>query len=166
MELENKLNDIASKFKTSTVNINDAISKTKEDIKNYENTIKELNQKLIKYQLNDILSEIEEYNGINLLIKSFENKDISELKEMVDRIKEKVDNIVILFSSKTDKAIFVSGVSKNISNKYNAGLIVKNAAIIAGGNGGGRPDFAQAGAKEIEKIEEAIKSTTEYIKGI
>lgn len=129
MELENKLNDIASKFKTSTVNINDAISKTKEDIKNYENTIKELNQKLIKYQLNDILSEIEEYNGINLLIKSFENKDISELKEMVDRIKEKVDNIVILFSSKTDKAIFVSGVSKNISNKYNAGLIVKNAIL-------------------------------------
>lgn len=155
-----------AKFKTTTANINDAISKTKEDIKNYENTIKELNQKLIKYQLNDILDEIEEYKGINLLIKSFEDKDINELKEMVDRIKEKVDNIVILFASKTDKAIFVSGVSKNISNVYNAGLIVKNAASIAGGNGGGRPDFAQAGAKDIDKIQEAITLTSEYIKGI
>ena len=62
---------------------------------------------------------------------------------------------------KVSKIIFVA---KSKENAANCGMLVKNAAIITGGNGGGRPDFAQSGGKDASKVEEALQSVKESIK--
>lgn len=77
--MENKLNSIANKFKTTPANIDEAINKIKDDLKNSEATIKSLNQKLVKYQINDILNEIEVFSS-NLLVKEFDDKDVEGIK--------------------------------------------------------------------------------------
>ena len=59
------------------------------------------------------------------------------------------------------KIIFVAKAKENAAN---CGMLVKNAAIITGGNGGGRPDFAQAGGKDASKVDEALKAVKESIK--
>ena len=60
------------------------------------------------------------------------------------------------------KAIFVAGVTKDLTEKVKAGEIVKIAAQLAGGNGGGRPDFAQAGGKNGSVVAEAVKKAFEF----
>jgi alanyl-tRNA synthetase len=64
---------------------------------------------------------------------------------------------VLIASAYEDKVTFVSAVSKAALDVYNASDAVKQAAKICGGGGGGRPNFAQAGAKDASKIEEALK---------
>ncbi|WP_064580396.1 alanine--tRNA ligase [Streptobacillus moniliformis] len=164
--LEKDIQDISNKFKTSPVNLIPAINKYREEVKVQENTIKELQRRLVKFEINDLTNEAIDINGVKVLVKSFKDKDVNELKDLVDRAKEILKSCVILFGSNNEKAIFVSGVTKDLINKYHAGNIVKNAATIADGNGGGRPDFAQAGGKDGNKVKEALEKTLEYIKGI
>lgn len=165
--LENTLNDIADKFKTSTNNLSLSINKYREDVKILENNLKDLQKRLTKYEIIDLIEEAIHINDISVIIKAYNNKNIEELKDLVDRAKEKLNSCVILLASNNNnKLTFVSGVSKNLINKYHAGNIVKNAAVFTGGNGGGRPDFAQAGGKDVSLINEALNNTLEFIKGI
>ena len=59
-----------------------------------------------------------------------------------------------------EKIIFIAKC-KNVN--YNAGQLVKEAAIIAGGNGGGRPDFAQAGGKDVSKVDDALAKINDIL---
>ena len=81
---------------------------------------------------------------------------------MADRLADKVGTSVIFMAIKmVDKVIFIC---KNKVSGLNAGALVKEAAIITSGNGGGRPDFAQAGGKDVTKVAEAIETIKERIK--
>ena len=85
---------------------------------------------------------------------------------MTDQLKEKMKSgIIVLASSNNDKAIFVAAVSKDlVAEGYHAGKIIGQVARIAGGGGGGRPDMAQAGARDLTKIQEALDQVVEFIK--
>ena len=87
--------------------------------------------------------------SLQVLKKSFENKSIDELKEIVDRGKEKLQSGVIILGSDNEKAIFVAGVTKDLISKVKAGDIVKVAAQITGGNGGKRLDFTSVDRKSV-----------------
>ena len=116
--------------------------------------------------MSDLVNEAVEINGVKVLYKDFENKDIDELKSLIDIAKQKLKSCVVIFGSNNDKAIFVAGVTKDLTSKYHSGNIVKVAANFAGGNGGGRPDFAQAGGKDGKLTKDAINAAIEYIKGL
>ena len=165
-KLENTIDDISSKFKTSSGNVIEAINKSREEAKLQEQLIKELQRRLVTYEMSDLVNEAVEINGVKVLYKDFENKDIDELKSLIDIAKQKLKSCVVIFGSNNDKAIFVAGVTKDLTSKYHSGNIVKVAANFAGGNGGGRPDFAQAGGKDGKLTKDAINAAIEYIKGL
>ena len=81
----------------------------------------------------------------------------------MDRGKEKLQSGVIILGSYNEKAIFVAGVTKDLISKVKAGDIVKVAAQVTDGNGGGRPDFAQAGGKDGNTVGQAVEKAFEYI---
>ena len=165
-KLENTIDDISSKFKTSSGNVIEAINKSREEAKLQEQLIKELQRRLVSYEMSNLVNEAVEINGVKVLYKDFENKDIDELKSLIDIAKQKLKSCVVIFGSNNDKAIFVAGVTKDLTSKYHSGNIVKVAANFAGGNGGGRPDFAQAGGKDGKLTKDAINAAIEYIKGL
>ena len=165
-KLENTIDDISSKFKTSSGNVIEAINKSREEAKLQEQLIKELQRRLVSYEMSNLVNEAVEINGVKVLYKDFENKDIDELKSLIDIAKQKLKPCVVIFGSNNDKAIFVAGVTKDLTSKYHSGNIVKVAANFAGGNGGGRPDFAQAGGKDGKLTKDAINAAIEYIKGL
>lgn len=72
--------------------------------------------------------------------------------------------VIVLASSMDDKVIFAAGVTKDTIFKVKAGNLVKEAAQITGGNGGGRPDFAQAGGKDTTKVAEALEAVRETLR--
>ena len=86
-----------------------------------------------------------------------------ELKEIVDRVKDKLKSGVVLIGANNGNAMFLAGVSKDLTGKIKAGDIVKEVSKIANGNGGGRPDFAQAGGKAGEKVYEALEHGKRYL---
>ena len=114
----------------------------------------------LQRQLNAIdyrsfLNDVKEVNGINCLFARVDNQDINSVKDVIDNLSNQFDNCVIFFAIVNDpKIIFVA---KSKGNKVHCGDLVKSAAVTTGGNGGGRPDFAQAGGKEISKVDEAIE---------
>lgn len=161
--LENLISNISSSFKTSPANVEIAVSKAREEIKEKDALIKELQSKIAKLEISELVNEAYTINDTKVLIKKFNNKSINELKELIDIAKTNLKSAVILFASSSDNAIFVSGVTKDLTDRFNAGNIVKLASSITNGKGGGRADFAQAGGKDISKIDEAITEVKKYI---
>jgi alanyl-tRNA synthetase len=146
----NELNMIKAELKTN--NILQGIKKLKNQIKELKYEINHLSQTSTK-PLNETT-----INGIKVIIDKIENGDI---KTIIDEYKNKYDKVAImLFQPKNSKVTIACGV-KGIDIK--AGDWIKQIAPIVGGGGGGRADFAQAGGKDISKIDEAIKKSMEYI---
>ena len=163
-KLEEKLSKVAGMLKTDGKNVIDVVEKYIAEAKNIVKEYEQLQTKLVKYEINELLENVDEINGVKVLKAAFENKDVNELKEIVDRGKEKLQSgIIILGTNNGGKAIFVVGVTKDLISKVKAGEIVKVAAQVAGGNGGGRPDFAQAGGKDGNAVKEAVDKAFEFV---
>ncbi|MBZ7932489.1 alanine--tRNA ligase [Campylobacter molothri] len=143
----------------------DEINKIKEELKNNDilNGIKKLKNEIIalKEELknsNKIELKSKNINGIQICVESIQNGDI---KVMIDDFKNKFSKAVVLLAQvKEDKILLAAGVK---DAPLKAGVLVKEAAQILGGNGGGRDDFATAGGKDIAKLEEALKQSLEHI---
>ena len=162
--LEEKLSKVAGMLKTDGKNVVDVVEKYIAEAKNIVKEYEQLQTKLVKYEINELLENVDEIKGVKVLKAAFANKDVNELKEIVDRGKEKLQSgIIILGTNNGGKAIFVVGVTKDLISKVKAGEIVKVAAQVAGGNGGGRPDFAQAGGKDGNAVKEAVDKAFEFV---
>ena len=128
-------------------------------IKKLKMTIKELKDEVKKAQSTNASPLNEQMIGdIKIVVDVIENGDI---KNIIDELKTKNEKIAImLLQPKGEKVLLACG-SKNTNIK--AGDWIKNIAPIVGGGGGGRPDFAQAGGKDISKINEAKEKALEYL---
>ena len=95
----------------------------------------------------------------------FRSMDMDTLRKLADQFRDKLGKaIVVLANVQEDKLTFVATVSKDlIKEGFNAGNLVRATAQITGGNGGGRPDFATAGGKDLDKVEIALKNVKKLI---
>ena len=110
--------------------------------------------------MDDFLNNVLEINKINVIIQKVEGIDVSAAKDLADRLSDKLGQSVIVLAIVSDKVVFVV---KSKVKEVNAGQIAKMAAMITLGNGGGRPDFAQAGGKDITKVDEALQSVKDEL---
>lgn len=100
-------------------------------------------------------------NEMKVLVTKVELYDIDVLKDIVDKLSASLNNCVIFIANVLENKIVYLAKSKGNSN--HCGNLVKTAAQFTGGNGGGRPDFAQAGGKEVAKVEETLEKIKEMI---
>ena len=163
---EDKIEKAASLLKTTADNLLDRIEALHAREKELEKEIRLLKERLAGSAIDELLEKVEEVNGIKLLRTEVAGLDNEALLNMTDQLKEKMKSgIIVLASSNNDKAIFVAAVSKDlVAEGYHAGKIIGQVARIAGGGGGGRPDMAQAGARDLTKIQEALDQVVEIIK--
>jgi alanyl-tRNA synthetase len=171
-----KADKILSYAKEEKINLSFDFKKDKENLGSYQDVInkreelhqaqiavKDLEKQYNQLKENKALDSVQDLSGLaekNMIIARLDDINASVLKQLADEAASKQDiDFVFLASVIDEKIIFVA---KSNLKKLNAGQIVKTAAQICGGNGGGRPDFAQAGGKDISKVDEAI----EHIKGL
>lgn len=129
----------------------------KETVKELE---KEYNRKKAQNALSN-LSSYDKYISGNTLVTKVENINMDALKQLADALLNKMGNGIVFLASIIDnKLLFVC--KNNIG--LNSGALVKQAAIATGGNGGGRPDMATAGGKDITKVDEALDIVKKEIK--
>lgn len=160
---DKEIKTVANKLNTNVNNITNRIDSLEKDIENYKSEISRLKSTNSTDIINDLKNSVKNVKGVNLLVKKFENASMDELREYENRIKNSFDNLIIVFASVSDKIVFTVSVDEKLIDKYNAGKIVREIAQVTGGNGGGKKNFAQAGGKDISKLDEALKKVNEII---
>ncbi len=133
--------------------------------RNLEKEIKALKTSQIADSLEDILASAKDVNGVKLITRKFTDTEMEQLREMSDSIKQNTDSVVMVFATvHADKANLIVSVSEDLVSKgYHAGKIIKEVAKVAGGGGGGKANMAQAGAKDIAKLDAAFAKAEELI---
>ncbi len=146
--------------------LQERIQKLLDENASLKKAVSEAESKAMASEADSILSKAEDIDGIQTLILKLEGKDTKGLKEYAETLRNKLNQGFVFISNVVDgKTTFVCASSKEaIAKGFKAGDIVKQAAMICGGNGGGRPDMAQAGAKDASKIDEAIEKVKELLK--
>jgi len=119
-----------------------------------------LERELARKTAESLLTQAENIKGVNVLAAKIPSARMEIMREMSDIIRDKLKSaIVVLGTIYQDKPAFIAAVTPDLVKKgYDAGKIVKQVAEVAGGGGGGKPGLAQAGGKDKEKLEEALKS--------
>lgn len=160
------LQEVATLLKSKEEDIPAKIEQLLTALKEAEREVVQLSHKLATSSLDDILAAKEEVHGVSVTAASVTADSAEGLRDMADMVLDKVGGIVLLGAVQGDKVSFVCKVDKELTKQgYHAGKIVKAAAVAAGGGGGGRPDMAQAGGKDPQKLEEALKAGKEAVQG-
>ncbi len=158
------LDKIASTIKTNAGQAQEKVLQLIHQQKELDKEISSLKKQLASGQGDELLTKVEKVNGINLL--AIELKDVGgkELRDIADKLKDKIGSVVIVLAAVNNgKVSLISGVTKDLTSKYQAGKILNHVAIQIGGKGGGRPDMAQGGGTKPEKLTKALKSVRELI---
>ncbi|MBO5873314.1 MAG: alanine--tRNA ligase [Clostridia bacterium] len=160
------IEDTAVSLKSA--NVMDIASKAKQlssELRETAKKVEELESKLAGSKITDMMSNATEVNGIKIICALLENTAAAELRSMCDKVKGDNPAAVCLFGSVCgEKLTFCAACGKQAVEKgANAGNIVREVAKIAGGNGGGKPDSAMAGGKDISKAQESIDAAQKII---
>ncbi len=165
------IKDTAATLKAN--NIEDIASKTASLVaenKEKDRQIEELNAKIASFKLGSVLDNAVEVDGIKVVSAFISGADSKTLKTMSDRIKDfNKDNAVVAVIAGTSEgkgSIVAYSSPDSVKKGVKAGDVAKKVAQITGGNGGGKPDFAMAGAKDITKLDEAIEAVKTIVQDI
>jgi len=161
------LNEAAAVLKASPNELTQKIKEIQNKVKQCEREIESLKYQSLNAQIDDVLRSQQEIEGINVISAQVKVKDMDSLRNASDILRQRVKSgIIVLGNASEGKVYFIVSVSKDLVDKgYHAGKIIKEVAKIAGGSGGGRSDFAQAGGKKPEMLQEALKAVYKIIAG-
>ncbi|MBE6796220.1 MAG: alanine--tRNA ligase [Ruminococcaceae bacterium] len=166
---EKLIHDTANALKLA--NVNDLCSKAAAvaaELKEKEKELADLKAEIAKAKAGELFDSFVEINGVKLITAPLGEADSKELRSMLDSSKDKGDDIiVILAAEQNEKGTCSFGCfcgKSAIAKGAHAGNIVREVAKVAGGAGGGKPDSAMAGGKEIAKIPDALKAAEEIVK--
>ncbi|WP_297376180.1 alanine--tRNA ligase [uncultured Helcococcus sp.] len=161
-----KEDNISRLLKTPKDSLEDKISSILEEEKELNKTIESFKSSVENGLIDSLVEKAKDIDGVKTIIAKLNDLDGQSLKNMADKIQAKDDDYISLLASVVeDKIIYVCSVSKALVKKnIKAGDLVKFVAQYTGGNGGGRPDFAQAGGKDVDKLDEALLKLEDFIK--
>ena len=167
-KMEDREIAMADLLKISPDNFENRLKNILERQKKLEKEIMALKTALSSGNSGNILDNMEIIDNVNVLIQKVEGvANAGDLRDMVDKIKDKIKSgIIILAAMADEKAILIAGVTKDMTKRFHAGTIIKSVAKDVGGSGGGRPDMAQAGGTKPGNIDMALKKAKEDIKAM
>ncbi len=164
--IEAKLNEASKVAKTEPSKLVSRIEGLLDEIKTLHSENESLKSKLANNSLGDVMSQVVEINGVQLIATKVDNVDMNGLRNLGDSIKEKLQcGVVVLCSAQgADKVnLLAMATDEAVAKGVNAGNIIKTIAPMVGGGGGGRPNMAQAGGKNPAGIDEALAKVKECI---
>ncbi|WP_281864344.1 alanine--tRNA ligase [Planomicrobium okeanokoites] len=163
---ERTLEEAASLLKANPKDLVQKVQTFMADQKALQRENESLMAKISNAQSAGILDAVKTVGDVQVLSARVEAKDNNQLRQMMDDLKQKLENAVIVLGAVDgEKVMLAAGVTKELAGgNYHAGQIVKHVAEQCGGKGGGRPDMAMAGAKEPEKLDAALESVYDLVK--
>ena len=125
-----------------------------------------LKAEMASSKIDGLFQDAADIDGVRIVSAYLTGTGADTLRDMIDKIRDKApDTVAVLIGSDGSKTMMAVGVSKNaLARGVKAGALVKQIAAIAGGNGGGKPDFAMAGIRDCSKIDDALNAVPEIVK--
>lgn len=164
-KLEETLHETATLLKTTPDNLAAKISSMLEEIKSLHSENEKLKDKLAKESMGEVMDQVQNVKGINLLAVRLNDVDMNGLRNLGDQLKEKLGEGVIVLASAVGGKVNLLSMATDGAMKAgaHAGNLIKGIASCVGGGGGGRPNMAQAGGKNPAGIEDALKKAAEVL---
>lgn len=163
----NMVQEVARRLQTPVVNLPDRVNGLQELLRHQEREIDALRQKMARVEFDDLVqARIEDVNGAKVLVAQVATTSADTLRKMADWFRDRIPSggvVVVGMVSESDKPQLLAAVTKDLTDKVHAGNLIKEVAQIVGGGGGGRPNMAQAGGKDPDKLSEALARARELV---
>jgi len=162
--LEHAANLLKSKPKELVLKVQSVLATMKELGRENDS----FSSQLANNQLLGIMETAQQINDVTVISAKVDVKDNNALRQMMDEIKQKLSKgVIVLGAASNDKVLLVSGVTEDLKGgNYHAGKLVNHVASQCDGKGGGRPDMAMAGAKDVTKLDDALQSVYDYVESV
>jgi alanyl-tRNA synthetase len=160
------LENIARSLETTPEKVPEKIAGLLEDLENQHKQALSRERETAKNEAVILMDKVETVNGVSVLAAKVATGDMTVLRETADFLRDKLESgIVVLGAVIGERPVFIATVTPDLVKKgHNAGDIIKQVSKVAGGGGGGKPNFAQAGGKDKEKLDEALSLVKSLIK--
>jgi len=162
--VENELKKAAHLLKANPSELSERVEKLVKNQKEMEKELDTFKSRLAAKDSADLLGQAKEVKGIKVLTAAVNAPDAKTLRDFGDKLRDRLQSGIILIGCRAEgKAMLLCLVTKDLTDRYSAGNIIREIAPIVGGRGGGRPDMAQAGGPNPENLEQALKRLEELI---
>jgi len=163
-KLEQQAQLVASMLKGDMMTIADRVTQTLDKTKQLEKELEQLKAKVASAAGASLLDQVVLINGVKVLIANLPGADSKGFRTMVDELKVKLGSgVVMLATAADDKVSLIAGVTKDLTDKVQAGALIGWAAEQVGGKGGGKPDLAQAGGTKVEALPAVLLAVADYL---
>ncbi len=160
-----RLARLASVLKTDVGNLEARLSQMLEHEKSLEKELNKLKADMAAQAGENLLDRAVEIDDLKVLAAQIDSADVKTLRETVDRLKDKLGKAAIVVASENKgKVSLIAGVTRGETERIRAGDLVNFVASQVGGKGGGRPDMAQAGGSQPEKLPGALESVVDWVR--
>ena len=159
LKSDNIIDALAETVKANKSNLVDKTVAMTEELKSLKKELEELKKAAMDGEADNLVADALKINGVSLILKEFDDCNINDLRGLSDDIKSANKNVCMVFASKSgEKVTFLVSLTDDLVEKgFHAGKMIKDIAAACGGGGGGKADMAQAGAKDVSKINEAFE---------
>jgi alanyl-tRNA synthetase len=160
---EEELHRAAAALRAGAFEVAAKVEASQRRIKELERALEEASGQLAAARSGDLVSQAREVNGVKVLAVRVEG-DGKALRDLADKLRDRLGRgVVALGSEQGGKAILLVAVTKDLVGLVKAGDLVREAAKLVGGSGGGKPDLAQAGGPEPEGLDKALARVRELV---
>ena len=158
-EDEDLIDTLSQMLKSPRQELARSLTRVLEQQRELEHQIGNLKRKAAHSQIDKIVSSQTLVKGVPVISRKIEGVDAAVLRELAEQAVAKMaSGVVVLAVASEGKVALVGAVSQDLQKKLHAGNIIKRVAGLVGGSGGGRPDFAQAGGKQVEGVDQALQA--------
>lgn len=165
---EEKVENIAATLKIATIDADTKVEQLFNDYRKLQKDYDDIKKKAASGNIQEWIDQKREINGFNVVVARLDGVEIDILKDLGDKIKDKLENAVITLGGVNDDKVLllVMAGQDAVTKGAHAGNIIKEVAKIAGGGGGGKPNMAQAGGKDPSKMDAALNETFNLVEKI
>ncbi len=159
-----ELKELSEKLKTPLKNVPDRVGSLIDEVKSLRKELVRAKELFIKSKVNDLVKGAAEVDGVKLVAANMGEEDADSLRRLCDELKDAgFRGVAVLGAVAKHKVILMCLVTQDLTNKLDAGHIIRKVAAGVGGSGGGRRDLAQAGGSRPERLDEALSQVSEVV---
>jgi alanyl-tRNA synthetase len=166
VETDHKLRDVAGLLKATRDDVEEKVRHLVERSRRLEKEVAQLKDKLASGQGRDLAADATAIGSVRFVATRVEGADAAALRNAVDQLKNKLGSAAVVLGSvdADGKVMLIAGVTGDLTGKVRAGDLVNHVAQQVGGKGGGRPDLAQAGGTDPDRLEAALESVGNWLR--
>ena len=163
--MEDRLERITGSMKADPETVADRVEAMLAHNRELERDLDRLKARVAASRGDDLAAQAVDVGGLKVLAAKIDGADPKALRKTVDQLKSRLGSAaVVLATVKAEKVALVAGVTKDYTDRIEAGTLANHVASQVGGRGGGRPDLAQAGGNDPSRVDQAIRSVPGWVR--